>query len=214
MLDPAINQIIDISPLIQAETPVFPGDQSFERQLALDFSRGDHLTLSSILTTVHIGAHADAPSHYHAQGQSIDVRDLSLYLGRCQVVDVSHVGPRRLLPDDLHLELIEEPRVLFKTLSFQHQKAFQNQFTSLSPALIAALKLKNVRLVGIDTPSVDPADSKALESHQALYDGDFAVLEGIDLDRVEPGTYTLIALPLKLAGLDASPVRAVLIRNN
>ncbi len=206
--------IFDISPLIQSGTPVFPGDQAYERRVALDFARGDHLTLSSVLTTLHIGAHADAPSHYHPQGQSIEARDLHAYLGPCQVVDVSHVGARRIETSDFDLSRLTTPRVLFQTRSFRHQEPFAPAFTSLSPELIAALKERGVCLVGLDTPSVDPADSKALESHQALYRGDFAVLEGLDLDAVQPGSYTLIALPLRLQGADASPVRAVLVRGS
>ncbi len=204
-------EIIDISPSLHEGTPVFPGDQGFFRKVLLDFPKGDHLALSSIETTVHIGAHADAPSHYHRDGMPIDQRDLGLYVGACQVLDVRHVGPRRILLSDVDLAAIKTPRILFRTLSFRHQEPFQVAFTSLSPALIEALADHGVRLVGLDTPSVDPSDSKELDSHQSLYQRDMAVLEGLDLDHVQAGSYTLIALPLKLRGADASPVRAVLL---
>lgn len=200
----------DISPRIGSTSPVFPGDQAFERQVTMDFSKGDHLGLSWIKSTLHIGAHADAPNHYHRNGQAIDQRDLRLYMGVSQVIDVRSVGPRRIMPEDVDLGSIKASRVLFKSCSFQHTKPFQMAFTSLSPELIEALASRGVRLVGIDTPSVDPADSKDLPSHQALYRHDFAVLEGIDLDAVPPGMWKLSALPLALAGADASPVRAVL----
>jgi len=203
-------EYFDISPKIRPESPVFPGDQPFERQVTMDFKQGDHLGLSWIKSTLHIGAHADAPSHYYPDGASIDSRDLRLYMGRCQVIDVSHVGPRRIMPNDILLGEIEAPRVLFKSCSFQHKEAFQMAFTSLSPELIEALASLGVSLVGIDTPSVDPADSKDLPSHRALYQHNLAVLEGIDLDRVPPGFWKLSALPLALADADASPVRAVL----
>lgn len=204
-------KIYDISPLIDSASPVFPGDQEFQREETLAFSQGDNLSLSWIKTTLHIGAHADAPSHYHPAGDSIDKRPLHYYLGPCQVVDVTHVGARRILCSDIDLSAIEAPRVLFKTKSFQHRSAFQNNFTSLSPELIAALAAKNVCLLGIDTPSVDPADSKELESHQAIYSHNLAVLEGIDLDAIDAGKYQLVALPLHIAHGDASPVRAILI---
>ncbi|WP_176736481.1 cyclase family protein [Oligoflexus tunisiensis] len=200
----------DISPRIQPGTPVFPGDQPFERQVTMDFKQGDHLGLSWMKTTLHIGAHVDAPSHYHRDGMPIDQRDLQLYMGVCQVIDVQSVGPRRIMPADVALDSIRTPRVLFKSCSFQHTEPFQMAFTSLSPELIEALAGRGVRLVGIDTPSVDPADSKDLPSHQALYRHDLAVLEGIDLDRVPAGFWKLSALPLALAEADASPVRAVL----
>lgn len=205
-------EYFDISPRIRETTPVFPGDQPYERAIAMDFKNGDHLTLSSIRSTLHIGAHADAPSHYHREGATIDERGLHFYLGPCQVIDVTHVGPRRILPTDFDISLISRRRVLFRSKSFRHDQPFQNDFTSLSPELIRALAERKVILVGIDTPSVDPADSKGLESHQALFQNNFAVLEGIDLDRVEGGEYQLIALPLALEGADASPVRAILTR--
>ncbi len=204
-------ELIDISPALHAGTPVFPGDQAFVRKVHMDFPKGDHLALSAIETTVHIGAHADAPSHYHAQGETIDERPLDLYYGPCQVFDVTKAGPRRLTCDDLDLEEVHTQRILFRTMSFKHSEPFQTAFTSLSPELIEALADRGVRLVGLDTPSVDPSDSKLLESHQALYRCDLAVLEGIDLDRVEAGSYTLIALPLKLRGADAAPLRAALL---
>lgn len=205
-------EYFDISPRIRESTPVFPGDQPYERSIAMDFKNGDHLALSSIRSTLHIGAHADAPSHYHRDGVSIDKRSLHFYYGPCQVVDVTHVGPRRILPSDIDLGLIHKRRVLFKSRTFRHDQPFQTAFASLSPELIRALAARSVILIGIDSPSVDPADSKALESHQALFAHDFAVLEGIDLDRVAAGDYQLIAMPLALEGADASPVRAVLTR--
>lgn len=205
-------KIFDISPAINLSTPVFPGDQAFEREVTLDMTKGDNIGLSWIKTTLHIGAHTDAPSHYRAEGKPIDARDLSLYLGDCQVIDLSSVGPRRIVSGDLAGQDVKARRVLFKTNSFLHDQPFQMSFTSLSAELIDFLAKKGVCLVGIDTPSVDPADSKDLPSHAALYRNDFAVLEGIDLSAVEAGFYELVALPLKITGADASPVRAVLIQ--
>jgi arylformamidase len=203
-------EYFDISPAIRPSTPVFPGDQPFERELTMDFQKGDHLGLSWIKSTLHIGAHADAPSHYHREGTSIDRRDLKLYMGRCQVIDVQHVGPRRIMPTDIVLGRITASRVLFKSCSFKHAEPFQMEFTALSPELIEVLAGLGVKLVGIDTPSVDPADSKDLPSHQALFRHDLAVLEGINLDQVPAGLWNLSALPLALVDADASPVRAVL----
>ncbi len=207
-------EYFDISPPIRNGSPVFPGDQEFQREVTMDFKRGDHLGLSWIKSTLHIGAHADAPSHYHRDGVSIEQRHLGLYLGPCQVIDAQHVGPRRIMPQDIGLDQIASPRVLFKTCSFRHAEAFQSEFTSLSPELLQALAERGVRLVGIDTPSVDPSDSKDLPSHQMLFKHDFAVLEGIDLDMVTAGPWKLIALPLSLVGADASPVRAILISSD
>lgn len=203
----------DISPTLSAKTAVFPGDQSFEQKVSMAFSKGDHLDLSSIQTTVHIGAHTDAPSHYSKDGVSIDQRSLDYYLGSCQVVECKVKKGQRITLKDIDLDLVSEKRVLFKTNSFPDPNQWNNDFNSLSPELIQALGQKGVILVGIDTPSVDPWDSKSLESHNQIYKSDMAILEGIVLKDISPGIYKLIALPLKIEEGDASPVRAILISN-
>lgn len=201
----------DISPLVCERTAVFPGDRPFSREVAMAFDKGDHLALSSIRTTVHIGAHVDAPSHFHPQGETMEKRRLDDYLGPCEVITV-RLGPNeRILPEHLSSP-VRAPRVLFKTRSFPDPMRWTGDFNALSPELIDWLAGQGVRLVGIDTPSVDPAESKALESHQALFRNRMANLEGVVLDSVPDGVYTLIALPLRIEGADGSPVRAALWR--
>ncbi len=170
---------------------------------------GDNLELSSITTTLHLGAHADAPSHYVCEGAGMGEVELSPYVGLCQVVRVSLSHGERIRPH--HLGEIHAPRVLFRTDSFPDPEHFNKDFISLSPELIEHLHNQGCVLVGLDTPSVDPFDSKVLESHQALAHTGMYNLEGLVLEQVEPGLYTLIALPLKLEGADASPVRAILV---
>ena len=209
-LDPQLS-VIDISPTISEKSAVFPGDTSFSRNVALAFAKGDHLQLSSISSSVHIGAHADAPVHYHPDGCGIDQVSLEPYYGLCQVVAVDLPPGERILPKHLKGIPIKAPRVLFRTNSFRDPDCWSDEFNSLSAALIAELSAAGVILVGIDTPSVDPAGDRDLLSHNEIYKCDLRVLEGIILDDVAPGMYTLIALPLKIAGADAAPVRAVLI---
>lgn len=201
--------LIDISPALRPTTAVWPGDVPLSRAVAMSFAQGHHLDLSSVHTTVHIGAHADAPSHYRADGASIDARPLDRYYGPCEVVRVDVGRGERVLPHHLPGP-VTAPRVLFATGTFPDPDTFSTDFAALSPELLDALAARGVTLVGIDTPSVDPFDSKALESHQALARHDMAVLEGLVLGHVEPGRYTLLALPLRLEGADASPVRAAL----
>ena len=86
------SNYIDITPVISADMAVFPGDQPFERKVVMDCNNGDHLTLSSIHSTVHIGAHADASNHYHKEGEGIEKRSLDHYMGGCQIIDVSTVS--------------------------------------------------------------------------------------------------------------------------
>lgn len=204
-------KIWDISPVISEKTAVFPGDVPYSREVSLAFDHGHHLTLSAMRTTLHLGAHADASNHYHSSGKGIDQRPLERYLGSCQVVKVSIPRGERISPEHIAGLAITEPRVLFSTGSFPDPDKWNGDFNSLSPELIDQLATRGVMLVGIDTPSVDPADSKGLESHQAIFRHDFCVLEGLILDHVPAGRYTLVALPLPLKDADASPVRAILL---
>ena len=202
--------LIDISPEIDASLQVWPGDTPFVRTVNLDLLAGAHITLSDIRTTVHAGAHADAPSHFLAGAADIASCGLDYYAGRCAVMAVDVERGRRIMPADLAGRAISAPRVLLRTGTFPDPRRWNDDFASLSPELVDFLHNRGVILVGIDTPSVDPFDSKALEAHHALGRNDMAILEGIVLSGVDEGEYELIALPLRLRGADASPVRAVL----
>lgn len=203
-------EIIDISPVISPRIAVWPGDVPFSSRYLCRIDEGANLDLSSVTTTVHVGAHTDAPSHYAAGGEGIAERSLSMYLGACQVIAVDVPRGQRIFPADIPVP-ITAPRVLLFTGSFPDPDDFSEDFSSLSPQLIEWLHERGVILVGIDTPSIDPFSSKALESHTAVAQRDMAVLEGVVLSHVAPGPYTLIALPLRIEGADASPVRAVLL---
>ncbi|MGE3260485.1 MAG: cyclase family protein [Bacteriovoracia bacterium] len=204
-------KIWDISPVISEKTAVFPGDVPFSREVSMDTKKGHHLTLSAIRSTLHIGAHADAGNHYHKEGKGVEARPLESYLGDCEVIAVKLPRGARIGIEHLNGRIPLAPRVLFKTNSFPDPDQWNNDFNSLSPELIEFLADRGAMLVGIDTPSVDPVDSKALESHQALHRRNLAVLEGITLEQVTEGVYTLVALPLRMKDADASPVRAILI---
>ena len=205
-----MGRLIDISPVVSPDIAVWPGDVAFQRSVALDMKQGDNLTLSSITTTVHVGAHTDAPNHYTVDGAGMSERSLEPYYGLCQVIRVSTARGERIRPAHLEAPVTAE-RVLFVTSSFPDPNDFNEDFTSLSGELVDALAKAGVILVGIDTPSVDLFSDKDLESHNAIARHDMAVLEGVVLADVPSGTYTLIALPLNLEGADASPVRAVLV---
>jgi arylformamidase len=202
--------LIDISPVVDASIGVWPGDTPFERNVTLDIGAGANLTLSDIRTTLHVGAHSDAPSHYLASGEDIASRSLEYFVGRCNVLRVAAGRGERIMPRHIEGKAIDAPRVLFRTGTFPDPYNWNDDFASLSPELIDELHGRGVILVGIDTPSVDPFASKLLEAHQALAGHDMSNLEGLVLDHVAEGAYELFALPLKIRGGDASPVRAVL----
>jgi arylformamidase len=171
--------------------------------------RGDNVTLSALHATVHLGAHADAPSHYGASAPAIHEMALDYYLGPCQVVRVP-VSRGALIRSDAISQPIRAERVLLATNTFPDVEHFNEDFAALCPELVEQLYLKGVKLIGIDSPSVDPFSSKDLPAHKVFLKYDMAILEGLVLKDVPAGVYELIALPLKLVGFDASPVRAIL----
>lgn len=201
--------LYDISPTVRPGFPVWPGDPPFGIRLAASIADGDPANVSEISTTPHVGSHVDAPFHTEARGETVADLALEPFLGPCRVVKVPLVPlvePRHLDGVDL-----DSPRrLLLKTESVRDRKSFPERFTAISPELAALLAERGLLLVGVDTPSVDPFGSDGLGAHHALLRGGVAILEGLVLDGVPEGVYELIALPLKLEGLDGSPVRAVL----
>ena len=197
--------LYDISPPLQTDTAVFPGDTPLQREVLLDLEQGDHITLSTLRGTVHLGAHVDAESHYVSGGSDIAAEDLSRYLGPCQVL--AAVGETALaLPAE---STIRESRVLIKSGRFPDPTRFSD-FPGVAVETVDRLAESGVALLGIDTPSVDSPDSTTLPAHAACGRHGIRILEGLVLSGVPEGRYELIALPLRLVGFDASPVRAVL----
>ena len=201
--------IYDITPPVTASLAVWPGDTPPSREVLCDLKHGDSVTLSTLRATVHLGAHADAPSHYGLSAPAIDERSLEYYLGACQVIRVNVARNSRVSLDDL-VGPIQAQRVLLVTGTFPDPTVFNQDFAAIAPQLVDALYDRGVILVGIDTPSVDLYSSKDLPAHNRFLQHDMAILEGLALDGVPEGIYELIALPLRLVGFDASPVRAIL----
>ncbi|HEX4953866.1 MAG TPA: cyclase family protein [Thermoanaerobaculia bacterium] len=202
--------LYDISPLLHPGMAVWPGDVPFTQERTAEMAAGAAANVSAFRTTTHAGCHVDAPLHTEAGGSDIASLGLAPFLGLCRVVEVPAVA--LLLPEHLPApEPDDPPRLLLKTGSWPDRDRFPATFTALSPEVARELAARGLLLVGLDTPSVDPAESADLPAHHALAGAGIVILEGAVLDAVPPGRYELIALPLKLAGLDASPVRAVLV---
>jgi len=204
----ASRKLWDISPSVDENAAVFPGDTAYSQTLHFSLAPGCPVNVNSITLSPHTGAHADAPLHYANGESSAGELDLVPYLGPCRVIHCLDCGPLVLPEHIAHALDGLPPRVLLRTSRSASQA--WDAFTAIAPETLALLASKNTCLIGIDTPSVDPATSQDLPSHHQLLAHGLRVLENLVLDEVAEGDYELIALPLKLTRADASPVRAVL----
>ena len=200
----------DISPPVQPGSPVFPGDTPYQQRWSAQIEPGCPVNVSAITLSPHVGAHADAPLHYDPAGRAVGTLDLAPYLGHCRVIHTIGVHPLILWEHIAHAVQGLPPRVLVRTYARAPVDRWDASLAAFAPETVERLADAGVRLIGIDTASIDPADSKALASHQVIRRRDVRVLENLVLDAVPEGDYELIALPLKLTTADASPVRAVL----
>lgn len=200
----------DISPPVHAASPVFPGDAAYSSVWAARIGPGCPVNVSTITLSPHTGAHADAPLHYDDAGAPIGDVDLAPFLGRCRVVHAIGCGPLVLLQHLAHALADLPPRLLVRTYAKAPVDRWDAALAAYAPETVARLADLGVTLIGIDTASIDPAESKLLPSHQVIRARGLRVLENLVLDDVPEGDYELIALPLKLTTADASPVRAVL----
>lgn len=199
----------DISPALGPATPPFSGDQAYEQRWTARIGPGCPVNLTALTLSPHLGAHADAPLHYADGAPAIGTVSLEPYLGPCRVIHAIGCGPL-VRPEHLAHALDDlPPRVLVRTCELA-PSAWSEDFAAYAPETIELLAARGVRLVGIDSQSVDPASSKTLDSHHLLLKHDLRVLENLVLDEVPEGDYELIALPLKLVQACASPVRAIL----
>jgi len=200
----------DITPSVDTATPVWPGDTPVGIERVWRMEAGSPVNVARLTISPHTGAHTDAPLHYDADGAAIGAVPLDAYLGRCRVIHC--IGATPLVnPEHVAASLDGvPPRVLLRTYREASVTAWDSAFCAVAPDTIDLLAAHGVKLIGIDTPSLDPQESKTMDAHHRIRAHRMAILEGIVLDAVAPGDYELIALPLKLTTLDASPVRAVL----
>ena len=201
-------RIWDISPAVDEHAAVFPGDAAYVQKLHFALAPDCPVNVNTLTFSPHTGAHADAPMHYANGAPAIGAVDLAPYLGPCRVIDCRNAGPLVQPQHIAHALQDLPPRVLLRTAAAARQD--WASFTAIAPATLELLASKNIALIGIDTPSVDPSTSQDLPTHHLLLKHDLRVLENLVLDDVPAGDYELIALPLKLVKADASPVRAIL----
>ena len=203
-------KIWDISPPVNALSPVFPGDTVYSQTWVASIGPGCPVNVSAITLSPHVGAHADAPLHYDPNGQAIGEVGLEAFIGPCRVIHAIGCGPLVEWRHIEHATTALPERVLVRVYDRMPLGAFDQQLPAFAPETVSRLADLGVKLIGIDSASIDPADSKPLLSHQVIRQRGLRVLENLLLDDVPEGDYELIALPLKLTTADASPVRAIL----
>lgn len=202
-------KIYDITLPIASDLAVWPGDTSFQVAWNCRLREGASVNLSAITLSVHTGTHADAPYHFQEQGATIEELKPEIYIGPAQVTDVR--GKALIRRADLeHLDLRDTPRLLLRTGGWEETSRFPECIPVLAPDVPPFLGAQGVVLLGVDVPSVDAMDSKDLPNHHALATYHIHILESLRLAGVPEGRYELIALPLRLMGVDGSPVRAIL----
>jgi arylformamidase len=207
-----VTELIDISPSLVVGMGVFPGDAAFAVRQTFAIGPDCPVNVTEIAMSTHGGAHADAPLHYDAAGASIDALDLNDFIGPARVIEARGEGPLCAF-EEIEQALLDAPaRLLFRLMGRGDEPAWPTGFRTLAPDTVERLADRGTRLIGVDVPSVDPETSKDLPSHRMCRRHDIRIVENLVLAGVTPGDYELIALPLKLIGLDAAPLRAVLRR--
>ncbi|AXI00504.1 arylformamidase [Sporosarcina sp. PTS2304] len=205
------NEWIDITQPLTKQIAEWPGDTPFSYEVTVTKEQSGSVNIGKLTMSTHIGTHTDAPFHYDNDGLRILDLPIDLYIGRACVVDVTGVA----CVSRKHLEPIDfegAQRILLKTGSHPIPHKFPEKFTVIGEDVGPLLKERGVRLIGVDTPSVDAETSKELVAHHSLYRNNIIIIENLVLESLKPGQYELIALPLALEEADGSPVRAVVRR--
>jgi len=214
-------KIWDISRTLSNDFAEWPGDEPFHYRLTREIAGGQSVNLGAITMSVHNGTHADAQLHFDPKGESIEKAPLDIYVGCATVVDLTQTflqskEKHLITTEDLQPyaeEIAATSRLLVKTGRWSDSTIFPNQIPVIAADIPAWLQKNGVKLLGLDLASMDEIDSKSLQNHHALADAGIAIVESLDLSEVAPGIYNLAALPLKIAGGDGAPMRAILWRD-
>jgi arylformamidase len=199
-------KIIDVTRPLVKDMLVYPGD------IIPSFRQADHglYLLSDLHLSSHTGTHIDAPAHYLKSGDTIDTIPLCNLIGRCRVIDVSGTDSATITAADLEGKLWGVKRLLLKT-RFSGRDTFIEDYPCLAYDAACSLTEKGIECIGIDSPSIESYDGDGSVHHRLLGNG-CIIIELLDLSEVPEGDYMMVALPLRLAGLDGSPARVILMK--
>jgi arylformamidase len=210
-----VSDWIDISVPLSPGVVRWPGDREFEIRREATIEGGGECNLSSFSMCAHTGTHVDAPLHYLAGGAPMDAVPFDVLIGRARVVETAaaRIGVEELS----QLGIAAGERLLFKTRNSAaewHDRPFRRDFAHLTPAGARHLAERGVRLAGIDYLSIGGEDVEGTETHRILLEGGVWILEAVCLHGVAPGNYELVCLPLRIAGIEGAPARAILRRRD
>ena len=208
-------RIWDISQTLRTGLPVWPGDIPFELSVTGAVAKGSSVNLHGLTLSTQSGTHAECSRHVRDDAVDLAALDLTAFIGECELRDVSdaqHVDSQGIVPASAVLDRLPSrvERLLLRTLAKPDWNMWPAGFRALDPELIEAIAARGCRLIATDAPSIDPETCKQLRSHHACHRAGMAILEGVVLDGIPEGRYELIALPLPIVGVEATPVRAVL----
>ncbi len=209
------SKIYDISVELGTESIDFPGDTPYSRNLIMDSSES-FCNLSRLEMSCHSGTHLDVPYHFYEDGKTLDDFSVTDFIKRVHVIEI--MDPAQVSESEVDWNRIKPGEgVLFKTRNSREELVksgnFVSDFVYLSPEAAKKVNDCSASLVGIDYITIDKYGAEIFHSHLEVLGKDVIVLEAINLAQVPEGAYTLMCLPLKLSGADASPVRAILIEN-
>jgi arylformamidase len=205
---------IDVTVTVQNGMAHWPGDLAYRRQMTQTIGAGSDANLSQIELSAHTGTHMDAPRHFIEGGATIDSMPIEATVGRARVIEIKDPEMIRKTEVEFYKPQRGE-RLLFKTRNSSHAwktTTFQETYIYIPPDTAAYLASAGVMTVGVDYLSVGGFKNGGKETHQALLGAGIWIIEGLNLEHVEPGDYQLVCLPLKLEGSDGAPARAILRR--
>jgi len=197
---------IDISYPLSQDLNVYPGDRNFSSN-SENFGT---TVVSSIESTLHLGTHTDAPSHFILHGKTIDQVDVNKYIGICQIITFDYAKQPSQIIWKRDLPELKARKILFATNSFNYYAPFDYNYASFSTELCEYLIQQGCELIGIDTPSVDPYEDNEFLNHKLFLSNEVAIIEGLKLNGIKAGLYEMLSIPLALSGLEASPLRVLI----
>lgn len=210
---PRPSRLIDVSVVLGAGVPTYPGNPEFELQPVKRIAQGGSSNVSRLVLGTHTGTHVDAPRHFFDDRPGVDELPLDLLVGRARVVDLPHRGG--ITADQLAAEgLREDLRVLLRTPNSRlwNGEPFHTEYTYLTEDGARYLVDQGVKVVGIDYLSIEQFKKPGAPAHHVLLSNGIVIIEGLNLSDAEPGAYELYCLPLRIAGADGAPARVVLRR--